>query len=288
MSKKVKIIVDSGCDLSLSILQKLDVDVVPLNISFGAETFLDYTDLTPDIMLDKLRNSKENPKTSAPGITFFKERYIKFLEEGYDICVFCLSSVASSTYNVACMAKKEVEKERTFDGTIEVIDTKSFTLAYGLVVRDCAEMAQQGEGINEILGFVSDRLPKTRIAFCVSDLSYLKRGGRIKSSEAFIGGILGIVPVMIIKDGLVVPVSKSRGLKNAFNCIADIAESDNFVNNNRDFVIVECGRMDKVDMFCSVLTERLDLDFSPECFSLHGTIAAHTGPETIGIAYYCS
>lgn len=289
MGKKVKIIVDSGCDLTRQLLESLNVDIIPLNISFGAETFLDYVDLTPEIMLDKLKTMKENPKTSAPGIAFFKDKYLKYINEGFDLCVFCLSSAASSTYDVACMAKKEVEKEMQLGSeSINIIDTRNFTMGYGIIVRDAAKMALDGADIGEVLSFVNERVPKTKLCFCVSDLSYLKRGGRIRAAEAFIGGMLGIVPVMVIKDGLVVPAAKERGMKRALNRIVDVAEEDGCIADENSIVIMECGFRDKLDMFHSVLAERLGLGFTPQCFSLHGTIAAHTGPGALGIAYYCS
>lgn len=288
-NKKVKVIVDSGCDLPLPLLDSLSVDIIPLNISFGAETFRDYIELTPEIMLDKLRTLKENPKTSAPGISFFKEKYMDYINQGFDLCVFCLSSVASSTYDVACMAKKEIESEQQLDdNSINIIDTRNFTLAYGLIVRDAAKLALNGVGISEVLSFVSEHIDKAKLCFCVSDLSYLRRGGRIKAAEAFIGGMLGIAPVMVIKDGLVVPVAKERGMKRAMNRIADVAQSDGCIADGGSMVIMECGFAEKLDMFRSVLSERFGGGFEPQTFSLHGTIAAHTGPGAFGIAYYCS
>ena len=103
--EKIKIITDSTCDLNKAVIDKYDIEVLPLLVNIENKTYMDGVDITLQEYLNKIKNSKEFPTTTQVNPHRFQECYKKYLDEGYKIVSIHLSSKMSGTYQSSCMAK---------------------------------------------------------------------------------------------------------------------------------------------------------------------------------------
>ena len=111
---KVKIITDSTNDLGNDLIQKLDIDVVPLSVNFSEESYLDGVEITTSELYDKVAAVGQLPKTAAVPIQMFIEMFEKYVNDGYDVVYTGISKTLSRTFENAYMAAQEVNPEKIY------------------------------------------------------------------------------------------------------------------------------------------------------------------------------
>jgi DegV family protein with EDD domain len=206
--QKIKIIADSACDLDVEYTEELGVHLMPLSVHFGDETYYDRITIKPNDFYKKLSECEELPKTSQITPVSFVKEYNKYIDDGYYIICICFSSVLSGTYQSACIAKKMLNTEK-----VTIIDSKAASVGFGLIVREAALMALNGktkEEIIEKIQFMSDRMEHI---FAVGSLEMLKKGGRISTTQAVMGKLLNVKPILQIENGYIIQYDKVRGEK---------------------------------------------------------------------------
>jgi EDD domain protein, DegV family len=278
----MKIVVDSTSDIPAEECQRLGIEMMPLKVHFGEETYLDGVTIGPDNFYDMLEASTVMPTTSQPSPNEFLELYQRILdkEPGAQILSFHLSSEFSGTYQSAVIAKSMLEGEHD----ITVIDSRSASYGFGAAALLAAELAREGASKEQILEAVDRLLKGIRIYFLVDTLEYLQRGGRIGKAAALIGGLLNIKPILTIQDGVVAPVDKTRGTKKAMGRILEMLEEE----FGRSPVHVGIG-WSKYDEHAKELLARVQEKFdvrSVRQVLLGGVIGAHVGPGTSAVFMY--
>jgi len=217
--EKIKIITDSTSDLVSYVVNKHDIEVLPLLLFFGEESYHDGVDISLHSVLEKIRMDEVFPTTSQVVPQRFYECYKKYLEEGYKIISIHLSSKMSGTYQSACMAKDMLETE-----DIIVIDSLNVTAGLGLLVIKACELRDQGLAIKEIEMEILRAIPHVKSALAFETLENLVKGGRISKTAGVIGHLLGIKPILAVKDGEMVVIEKVRGSKKAIKYILDYSD----------------------------------------------------------------
>jgi len=140
--EKIKIITDSTADLSKEIYDKYDIEVLPLLINFGEESYLDGVEINPDKVFERIEKEDILPTTAQVTPNRFIEAYKKYLSEGYKIISVHMSSVMSGTYQSACIAKEMLETD-----DIVVVDSQNVTAALGMLVLKAAKLREKGYDI---------------------------------------------------------------------------------------------------------------------------------------------
>ena len=283
----VKIIVDSSCDIPQERLTDLDLTLIPLSVVFGDEHYRDYDEMNADKFAALLKQSKANPTTALTSLEEVSDVMRKFIDEGNDIVAATLSSAGSGTFSVFNMAKKALEEEAGHELPIRIIDSRAFTLGHGMPVYDAVRMRDEGAGFNDIADMLEKSYAEGEYIFwaLLSDLNFLKRGGRLKAGAAVLGGILGIVPILSVEDGLVVPKAKARGFDKAFEVLLESIEKDFPSKKIQRFAIVHHGIEDKVKKLVALLNEKFELETEIDVVSPHGTIMTHSGANFLAVAY---
>ncbi|MGX4598396.1 DegV family protein [Faecalimicrobium sp. JNUCC 81] len=278
--KNLKIICDSLSDIPKELIEKYDIEVVPLTVILDGNEYKDGIDISNDDFYKILREENAYPKTSQATYAQFKEVFDKYVNEGRKILYIAGSSAATGTYQSAVMAKNDTE------GEIYTYDSQTLTYLVGLLVVKAAQMAQEGKEIEEIISEIDKLREKTYVLFSVDTLEYLQKGGRISSTKAAIGSILNIKPILDIKNGLVAPVCQVRGKKNVIskmveiikeNCGTDFSDQTMYIAYSDDF-----KERDR-------LTEALKEQFNPksiEYFQIGTVIGSHAGPGLTGIVCF--
>lgn len=193
----VKIISDSTCDLSPDLLQKYDIDILPLHILLGDKEYRDGRDITPDEIFAWSDANKTTPKTSAPSLMDAVEMLKPYVSEQREVICFSISSGMSTSGNVMRLAAEELEAS----DLVTVIDSANLSTGIGLLVIEAAIMAQEGKTAGEITAVIEELKPKVRASFVVDTLVYLYRGGRCNAVSAMAGSVLKLHPKIVVENG---------------------------------------------------------------------------------------
>jgi DegV family protein with EDD domain len=217
--EKIKIVTDSTSDLPSYIVEKYDIEVLPLLVDFGEETYRDGLDINLHTLLMKMDGNKEFPRTAQVNPQRFIECYKKYLDEGYKIVSIHLSSKLSGTYQSACIAKDMLATE-----DIVVIDSFNVTSGLGILVMKASRLKNENLGIYDIEEEIKKTIPHVKSVLAFATMDNLIKGGRISKTTGTIANILGIKPILAIKDGELVVKDKVRGSKKAIRVILDYLE----------------------------------------------------------------
>ncbi len=218
--KNYVIFTDSASDISPATLSDWGVKMAPLTFRFSdsEHDFLD-TEMAPGAFYARMRDG-DTVHTSAVNKEYFKEKFTQILDTGNDILYLGFSSALSTTFNSARLAKEELEAEAP-ERKIILVDTKSASAGLGLTVYLTVKEKERGAKIEDAASFAKNISAKICHWFTVDDLSYLKRGGRVSSTTAFFGNMLGIKPVLFMdNDGLLKNYSKAIGRHASIEALA--------------------------------------------------------------------
>ena len=276
------ILSDSACDLTPDFFNTIKVGFVPLTFRFDDEekTYGNF-DIPTKEFYDRMRNGRV-AKTAAINISEFKEFFAPYLKEGKDILYLSFSSGLSTTYNSAKLAAEELAEEFP-DRKIEVVDTLCASAGQGLLVSLVAKERDEGKGFEQLCEFARETLPCLAHWFTVDDLQYLKRGGRVSPSVAFVGGLLGIKPVLHMDDqGHLMKMSVARGIKASLDALADKYISTAKQGSPAWISHGDC--IDDANLLADMLKEKCGVEVS-HITDIGPVIGAHSGPGTIAFFF---
>lgn len=218
--EKIKIVTDSTSDLPSYIVEKYDIEVLPLLVDFDEETYRDGVDIKLHTLLIKMDGNKEFPRTAQVNPQRFIECYKKYLDEGYKILSIHLSSKLSGTYQSACIAKDVLLTE-----DVVVIDSFNVTAGLGILVMKAAILKNENLGIYDIEEEIKNSIPHVKSVLAFATMDNLIKGGRISKTTGSIANILGIKPILAVENGELVAKDKVRGSKKAIRFILDYLEN---------------------------------------------------------------
>ena len=275
--EKIKIITDSTLDLPAELIREKNIEVLPLLINFGEESYLDGVEITTKEMIDKINATGILPTTAQVTPNRFEETFKKYLDEGYKLVVLTLSSDMSGTYQSACIAKDMLESD-----DIVVIDSRNVTSGLGLLVLKACELRDKGLGIKEIEEEILKAIPKVKSSLNFESLENLVRGGRLSKTAGTIGSVLGLRLILEVKDGKMSVKDKVRGSKKALKkLISDFESVD--VDFDSPIVLLELLNEDVYEGLKIYFQEKNInyIDAKVGC-----TVGIHSGIKPCGIFFF--
>lgn len=281
--RRVKIITDSASDLPSGFFDEYDISMLPMSVIIGDKTYLDRVDMDSRTFFRMMRENPEIlPKTVMPSVDLIAEEFRRNLEAFEHQIYVCISSNGSGTYNISNMIKKEIEEHTGRPSNITVIDSRSFSAGYGMAVREMARCAFEGADFDTVMSVYNQCMKKTSVFMVVDDLNHLKRGGRINPSIALVGGMLGIKPLLTIKNGLIDGFGKERGKRRGMERIAELALGK--INRPQDTKIwlVHTDAHEDVQVLEQMILQKV----TPSeilTIELGACIGSHTGRGLVGI-----
>ena len=274
--EKIKIITDSTLDLPSDIVKEKDIEVLPLLINFGEESYLDGVEINTKEMLDRIERENVLPTTAQVTPNRFEEVFKKYLDEGYKIVTLVLSSEMSGTYQSACIAKNMLDTD-----DIVVIDSRNVTSGLGLLVLKACEFRDNGDSIFEIEEKIKNIIPKVKSSLSFESLENLVRGGRLSKTAGAIGSVLGLRLILEVKDGQMAVKDKVRGSKKALKKVISDFESAN-VDFDSPIVIDEILNEEIFEGLKKYFEEK-NIEY------VHGivgcTVGIHSGTKACGIFF---
>ncbi len=212
----VRILVDSTADIPRERAQSLGIEVVPLTVLFGDESFRDGVDLDGPGFYRKLVASPVMPTTSTPPPGLFEEGYRRLIGEGATgVLSIHLASKLSATFSVARSAAEVVSQATGVP--IELVDSGTVSAGFGLPAGIVAREAREGKSLADLKAHAESLCARVHLYAVLDTLEFLRRGGRIGRAQALLGGLLNVKPLIAVRDGEVVPVENVRTRGKAFD-----------------------------------------------------------------------
>ena len=278
----VKVIADSTCDLSKDLLEKYDVDIIPLHIILGEDDYQDGVDITPDDIYKWSDANKATPKTAAVSIDVVVDSLRPYVEAGREVIMFSIAGGMSTTSNVMRLAVEELGA----GDKVRIIDSANLSTGIGLQVIEAAMMEKEGKRWADIARAAEEVKTKVRASFVVDTLTYLHRGGRCSGLAAMAGGVLKLHPRIVVKDGVMGADKKYRGKMNAvlLNYAKDLESQLLKAKKDRVFITHSGCEQEAIDSIKQYL-ESLHRFDEILVTRAGGVISSHCGPGTLGVLF---
>jgi len=281
----IKILSDSGCDLPKEIIEEYDIDILPIIVIKDDKEYLDGVTIQPKEVYDGMRKG-DIFKTAQIPLNAFTDKFLEYAKNGDSVIYLAFSSGLSGTYQTSLLAKESIlDQYPDFD--LEILDTKAASGGFGLIVYHIAKMAKEGRTKEEILKAAKFYIENIEHIFTVDDIEYLFRGGRVTRTQAFLGGLLNIKPVLTVIDGKLVPLEKVRGKNKVYKTMLNfMREKAKEANLKDQLICITHG--DDLDGAMK-LKEMIQKEFGCESFLMNmvgAAIGAHSGPGTLTIFFF--
>lgn len=278
----VTIIADSASEVSQETAKEWGIKVIPLKIRFGEEEFLDGVTLSNKRFYEKLIESDELPKTSQISPADYEDCFKAAVEAGDEVVCLTISSGVSGCVQSANIAAAE------YEGKVYVVDTMQFCISYYILVEYAVRLRDAGKSAKEIADEIK-RVREKAIVLAVFDtLEYLKAGGRLSSTAAFVGEILSIKPVITITNGIVDVIGKARGSKKGNNMLIEKVKAIGGIDFTMPVVTGYTGLSDEyLQKYLEDSRDLYDGDISDiRKVSVGATVGTYAGPGAIAVAFY--
>ena len=277
-----KIIADSTCDLSKELIEKYNIEILPLHILLGEEEYLDGVNISPAEIYAWSDANKSTPKTSAIDMNTPLETFKKYLDEGCEVVCFSISDDMSTTGNIMRMAVDELDAQ----DKVKIINSANLSTGIGLMVIEAAVMAKAGESAAVIAERIEQMKPLVRASFVVDTLVYLYRGGRCSGLAALAGGALKLHPRIVVEGGKMKPAKKYRGNINKaiMDYTRDMEADLKAAKKDRVFITHSGCEKEVVAQVREYLESLHHFDEILETVA-GGVISSHCGPGTLGVLF---
>lgn len=281
-TQKVAIVTDSTAYLPPEVQERFRIPVVPLNVLWGEELLKDGVDIDPSAFYQRLQSAKVMPTTSQPSAGEFVDFFRQAAEEKRTdtlVGVF-ISSALSGTVDSAKMAQEMLDDLR-----VRVVDSRSTSMGLGFQAMAAAEAAQAGASVEEILDAIRQVQYRLQVLFVVDTLEFLHRGGRIGGAKRYLGTALKIKPLLELEDGKIEAVEQVRTKKKALARLLELAAERKGQSPVARAAVIHANALEE----CLALKDEAWALLEPgEIYvsEVSPVIGAHTGPGTLGLAFY--
>jgi DegV family protein with EDD domain len=272
----VKIVTDSVSDISPAVADALGITVVPLNIVINGVTYRDGVDLTTEEFYRQLESEPVQPTTSTPAPHVFCDFYDRLAAEADGILVITIGAKLSATGDSALKAIEVMKKECR----VAVVVSELAMMAEGLLVIAAAKAAREGATLDELVKLTRRNIPRVGIRIAFDTLEYLKRGGRIGKAQALLGSMLGINPILGIKDGEVFPFGRERSRAKALDYLCRFVEGYSHID---ELAVEDATTPEETGEFVKRLGHKYPVD-RIYLSKVSPVIGTNVGPRVIGVA----
>ncbi|MGI5987039.1 MAG: DegV family protein [Dysosmobacter sp.] len=275
----VQIITDSTSDLTEQEQRELNVHMLHMRVIFEDGVYTDGVDITKEQFYEKQAQAKILPKTTQVNPQEYCDAFEPLLENGDEVVAIIMSSRLSGTFQSAQIAKDMAKGGER----LHLVDSLNVTIGEGLLVREAVRMRDAGATGAQIAAALEELKHRVRFVAFIGTLKYLKMGGRISTSTAVLGTMLGISPVVAIVDGEVKSVGQVRGKQKILSYTLDFFRE--YPVDSRHCVVFGHSRcLETMETYRDKCVQALGIrDYAWD--ELGAVIGTHSGPGCYGVAY---
>lgn len=277
----IKILVDTGSDLSPEYCEKYDITIVPLSLQIEGRTVPDDDRFDAGKYCEYLKVSPQVPKSAQPSPQTFLDLYEQFSDYEH-IIVITMSSKSSGTHQSAVMAR-DLFEEATHACRVHIVDSTSTSFAISMLAFHAAEMAAEGKSAAEIVARLADDTMHIGAYYLVEDISFLIKGGRISSIKGGLLTKMNIKPIIGVRNGIAYNHSNALGFQKGIARLVSLFQNNALAGANVYISHSYCAHKAKLleDAIHHVAPDT-PVFTSP----MRGTMCTHAGPDTVGLFFY--
>lgn len=273
----VKIVTDSGSDITQEEARKLGITVVPVYLRFGDEVYRDGVDIDSDEFYRKLTTNPVHPSTAAPSPGDFAKVYEEAAQETGEIVSIHITSKHSAVCDAALAGKEIAERKGC---RIEVIDSKGVTMWQGLVAVAAVKAAEAGHSLNQVVDRVREAIGQMRALALLDTVIYVAKGGRLGKAVSAISSIESLLHVKLLltlRDGELRPAGLARTRSKGIDRLREFISSALHIE---DLAIVYSTTPDDAQTLADYVRS-LFPDIVPRIVRLGPALGVHGGPGTL-------
>jgi DegV family protein with EDD domain len=276
----MQIITDSTCNLTDDLIEKHHIQIAPIPIQFGDQTYEEDIDIDRDAFYNKIEELGIMPTSSQPSPARFARFYQEAKEKGEDVLAITITSKHSGTYNSAILAKSIVP-----EADVEVFDSRTISLGTGWMVLEAARAAAKGitrDAILTRLSFIRDR---SRLFITPSTMKYLQMSGRVGQLQGALASLLQVKPIITVIEGTLEVLEKARTRKKALDRLLSLLEDSVGNRTPVNLAVIHARALEDAQLLVDKAKERFN---SREILTaeLVASLAVHGGPGIIGLFAY--
>ncbi len=275
----IAFVTDSTAYMPADLLKQYNIHVVPNVVNWGTQTYRDGVDITSSAFFERLKTDPVMPTTAVSSIGDFRDVYEAAAKTAEAVIGVHLSAKLSGTFSAAVQARAMLPQSK-----ITVIDSNATAMALGFVVLAAARAAMAGGSYDDAVQAANNAIPKVGVIFTVQTLDFLRRGGRIGGAQAFMGSLLDMKPILELRDGRVEPVERVRTKKKAVERVLEMVIAKTAGQRPIRLATLHAAAPEEAAALLALAKERLGAE--EDIFSeVSPTVATHTGPGTVGLAF---
>ncbi len=280
----IKILVDSASDIEQAEAAKMGIFMIPMEVRFGGETFLDGVTLSRRQFFEKLVEGADFPKTSQINEFRWGEAFENLTADGAQVIAITISSKLSGTYSCAKKAAK------SFAGRVFVVDSLNAAAGERILCEYALRLVAQSGDAAAVANELNEKKTKIQLIAVVDTLKYLRKGGRISGVAALAGEMLSVKPVVSVTDGEVKLAGKTIGSKRSNNLLMQLVQKCGGIDFTMPYGLMYSGLSDeylkKYLQDSKVLWEGKTDPAEIPAYLIGSTIGTHVGPNAVGVAFY--
>lgn len=286
--KKIGIVTDSHSGITQNMAEELGIMVLPMPFYFDEECFLEGINLSREEFYYKLQNSK-SVTTSQPSPQEVMKLWDKALEEYESIVYIPISSGLSGS----CVTAMGFAGDKKYKGKVFVVDNGRVSAPMHRSVLDALELVKEGYSAGEIKDILEKSRDRMVIYVAVDTLEYLKRGGRVSSATAALGGMLNIKPILKFDVGILDMFQKCRGLNKAKKAMIEAVKNDletkfkSEYEKGEVYLVAASSASDEETVKWADEIKEAFPDMELMCDTLSMGVSCHIGPGGLGIGCSC-
>lgn len=224
---KIKLMTDSASDIPKEHEADYQIEILGFPLIIGDKTYFERDDFTLGEFYKRLYTEPKIPSHSQITQIIFEEKFEEIANQGYsDLIYVAINSQGSNTFNAANMAKEAFYQNHPdrADFHIHILDAKTYSYAYGYAVVEAARKIENGATIKEVLAYLEDWYSSVEIYATAYTLQFAKKSGRVSSTAAFVGELLGFKPIITFINGENATAGKVRGDKAVVPALIKMAQ----------------------------------------------------------------
>jgi len=282
---KIALVTDSTCDLGQDIIDNYQINMLPINVNFGEDHYLDKITIQPEQFYTLLKENKNYPKSSQVNEKSFINLYSHLATHYDSIIAIHLSDKLSGTFNSSQKAARAISLE--FNKPISVIDSRNISGALGLVILRTAEAIAAGYSHDQVVNMAETWTKRAHLFVSVRTIKYLVRSGRVSMVRGLLARILNVNPVVSI-DGsgkailLDKTFSQKANMARVMKHITKINQTEKIWN----YIVLHANNSDAAEWY-STRMEMLTRKKPAFVVNISPVLGAHAGTGAAAVALLC-
>jgi DegV family protein with EDD domain len=276
----LKIVADSSMDMPADWDKKYEIDVLPVNIQFGDQTFRQGIDITATKFYQMINETKIIPHTSLPSPAQVVEYYKRIAQKGETILSIHVGSKMSGTYDVVRSASDELA------GEIDVhpFDSGNGSAGLAFMCKEARLLSIAGANIKSIISRLEEIRDQITVVFAIDNLEFARMNGRVSALQERVVSLLRIKPIIVLRDGILEIAERVRTRKKSIDRIVDLIYK-RIGTQKVNIAIVHAQNPDTANVLLNLVREKLKIE-EYIMTDLSISVAANLGPGTVGIIAY--